>query len=398
MQKQKCHISVCQNGKDYVGLSVKNGEIYIKLPIGYKILHTEYFWEDIDEDLKNDIKKLMKLLAKKGKVGFEKTDDLVDIDVFSALNVINDYQSYGLYKQSELKRRNNYKGRIHWHSTLRQPQLFLKNKILYTNLVNEYMDYDCEKEIQNVQEQCLSYIANSIGFLFDFSYPCSYQNMNFWEMVKILKKELGETNEDAKRELLVHLLDFIENTKFEALKCGNISLKYKEFPYIFQDLVDCIGIKNRDNFNPKSIYCDWKNHKRYPGLRIDSSLPDTIVMDDIKNPHKVYLFDAKYKEEGKLPNEYDIFKQVRYMIYLKELLKKQLSEEDFAKAQFKNAFILPKYLEDKLLEISPFYATTLDLKKKEKIYVVYVNTKYLINNAQNVIRQVMLELDNFKEC
>ncbi len=398
MQKQKCHISVCQNGNDYVGLTVENGDICIKLPIGYKVLHTEYLWEDIDEELKNDIKRLMKLLAKKGKKEFEKTDDLVDIDIFSALNVINDYQSYGLYKQSELKRKINYKGRIHWHSTLSQPQIFLKHKVLYTNLVNEYMDYDCEKEIQNIQEQCLSYIANSIGFLFDFTYPYSYQKMNCGEMVKTLKKELRETNEDTKKEMLMHLLDFMENTKFEALKQEKIALKYKEFPYIFQNLVDCIGIKNRDEFNPKSVYCDWKSQEKYSNIRIDSSLPDTIVMDDIENPCKVYLFDAKYKEEGKLPNEYDIFKQIRYMTYLKGLLKKKLSNKKFKNVQFKNAFILPKNLEDKLLEIAPFYATTLDLKEKEKIYVVYVNTKYLIENAQNVIKQVMLELDNFKEC
>ena len=374
---EEVNYKINKSGDEYVGIHIKEGLITINLPIGYQ------YDEKMKDDVKfqEEIRKLLILIAKKTKIdGQNRKNQATNFDIISAIKIINNYHNYGLYRQSEIKRKLNYKGKINWKKTINRNQIYLREKTIYTNVVNEYIDYKCEKEIQEIQKYCLYKISQTVGFLFNFKYPKNVCKFGKEEMVNIISQELKINNEDIKNEILNNLLDFVKNTNLKTLEKGNVAIRYKEFMYIFQNLVDIYGIKSKEKelYNPKAKYCYWKNNELKE--MSDPSLPDTIVND--KNQFKAYgnlvfLLDAKYKAIGKNPNEYEVFKQVRYGTSLKENIKGK---------EILNAFILPGNLEEEV-KIMDYYACIDD--SDEKIYVVYVDTRKLILETERIMKKVL---------
>lgn len=392
---------VNQRGLDYVGIRIEKGKIVVKLPVGYN-------YEESNPNLKSEIKELITLLAKKTKIDGVEIDqkDDINIDYISAIKIVNDYLNYGLYKQTEWKERRNGKGRINWTKTLHQNQIYLKDKIIYNNWINEYIDYKCEKEIQQIQEYCLYQISKNLGFILDFSYSKIANKFTKNEMISIISKELEKTNEDIKMEILKNLITYVRNTNLDAVDKGNISIKYKEFNYIWEGLVDEFGIEGeaKRKYNPRAGYYYIDNDKKKEE-NIDPLRPDTIIKNMEGYEDKVFVLDAKYYREGHLPGEYDIFKQTRYGEYARNILDYK-EEKD---KRIINAFILPKNLEkeNKIIELKKYYARCENaqdiyaneekrkLKDYERIYVMYVNTKSLILDTKNTMKKV-LELLNME--
>ena len=371
---------VRKKGDDFVGIDVLHDKLNVYLPIGYN--------EKIEKN-DTDIRKFIRLLAKETKIQ-EKYNES-NFNLISSLKIIDDYYNYGLYKQSQRKKRINQKGRTNWQRTVHQKQTYLNDKIIYTNLVNEYIDYKTEKEVQGIQEYCLNKISEILGNVLTFSYPKRARIYSEKEMINILTKELKATNEDIKITMLTNMLDFIKETNIKALEEGKISIKYKRFEYIFQNLVDYYGLSKEEkkNYFPKAIYIDWKSKKQ---LKCFDSYPDTII--DLPDKYKeIFLLDAKYhgvsNENGILknyPNEYEIFKQHRYKDYLKKELDKDRKE-----CVIKNAFIIPKELTDSKAKMEKFYAISKDLEYliDERIFIIYVDTKSLITDTKNTMQEVI---------
>ena len=116
---------------------------------------------------------------------------------------------------------------------------------------------------------------------------------------------------------------------------------------------------------------------------LSASYPDTIIKD--LEPYKdiVFVLDAKYKKIDTLPNEYDIFKQIRYAIYIENKLKKETNR----KYHIINAFILPKDLPKDIIRVENYYAKSEDLENK--IYVVYMDTKSIILDSKNTMKRAL---------
>ncbi len=383
---------VNENGRNTVGLELRKGKIIIKLPIGY-----DYDEQNNEKDeFKKEIKKLMMLLAKKNKILAEELEqkDENHYDFIASLKVVEDYEKYGLYKQTELKSQINNKGRINWAKTIHQKQIYQKDNIIFTNLVKEYRDYKCEKEIQEIQEFCLYQISKNLGYLLNFSYPKYNKKHTKNEMINLLKKELEHTNEDVKMEMLQNLVRFIEHTNIEALEKGDIAIRCKEFNYIWQELVNVYGLGNekRQYYNPKAGYYDRMDNtlNQKQTQKVKSSIIDTIVKDFDPYIEYVFVLDAKYYAKGALPGEYDIFKQTRYGEYVKRTL-----EKDGEHKKIINAFVLPANLEGNKVKIASFYAKC-DREQKanivedyEKIFVVYVDTRTLIKDTKTTMKEVL---------
>ena len=335
---EKIQYDIRYKGDEFVGIELKDNKILVHLPIGYRYIK--------GEEKTSNLKKIMMAIAKNSRYMGNATNEKCDFDFILALKIIDNYIKYGLYKQTELKRKVNFRGRINWQRTIRQNQIYLEDRTIYTNVVNEYMDYKSEKEIQAIQEFCLYQISKVIGPLFAFYYPKKFDKFNSLAKIDILNKELKNTNDDNKIELLENLISFVKNTKFEAIENGNISIKYGKFELIYQNFVNVFGIKNIQDYYPRAQYCCINTNKAL--VSIQPSKPDTIIKDN--NNLKefkdiVFLLDAKYKHTGNnfegFPNEYEIFKQIRYKIYLEKKLR---DNKDYRKII--NAFILPKPLEE----------------------------------------------------
>lgn len=375
---------VNEKGKEYVGIELKKNRMTVKLPIGYGYCEEE----KQGEEFKKEIRKMMTILSKKTKITEEITNQKQEInfDFIACLKVVNDYKNYGLYKQMELRSRNNGRGRINWAKTMRQQQGYLKNEIFFTNLIYDYTDYKAEREIQAVQEFCLYQISKNLGHLLDFSYPKNPRKLGKNEMIISIKKELENTNEDIKIEMLHHLLNFVENTNINAIVNGNISIKYKQFEYIYQSLVDILGIslKEKSRYNPKAKYEYWeRTGDKKEQIAQKTSYPDTIIRDEDSYKQIAFILDAKYKKIGSLPNEYDIFKQIRYAKYIDNKLK----EETGKQYKIINAFIMPQDLPNDIIKIENYYARSEDLE--ERIFVVYVDMKSMILANKNTVKKLL---------
>ncbi len=390
---------VNESGKGSVGLELKKDKILVKLPIEYDYDKQE----GENDDFKKEIKKLIMLLAKKNRILAQELEqkDENQYNFIASLKIIEDYYNYGLYKQTELRSQINNKGRINWTKTIHQKQIYQKDKIIFTNLVKEYRDYKCEKEIQEIQEFCLYQISKNLGYLLNFSYPKNNKKHSKNEMISIIKKELEHTNEDIKMEILQNLLLFVEHTNMEALEKGDIAIRCKEFNYIWQELVNVYGLGNekRQYYNPKAGYYnrldDTLNREQTGKVR--SSIIDTIVKDFDPYLEYVFVLDAKYYAKGALPGEYDIFKQTRYGEYVKRKL-----EKDGEHKKIINAFVLPANLGDRKVEVAPFYAKcdreqiANIMEDYEKIFVVYVDTRNLIKDTKTTMKKVLETLVSMK--
>lgn len=383
----KINYKVNESGKDYVGIYLKdNNELQIQLPIGYRYNEEE----EENKEFKQDIRKLMKLIAKKTSVGSGENTLTSDFCFISAIKVLENYLQYGLYRQTQKEVKINAKGKVNWRKTINSQKIFYKNKIIYNDIYVNKTNYFAEKEIQEIQKYCLSKISEMIGFMWDFSF--SYFNIDYSkaEMIKLLKQELKETNQDIKIEILNNLIDFITKTNFEKLKKGNIFIKYKEFQYIWEELVDSIGIKGEEKkeYFPKARYYYLEGQEYKSNVKLQ--FPDTII--NRENLKYIYVLDAKYYPEGSLPEEYSIFKQIRYGQHVNKIKQKEVI----------NAFVLPKKLEDKNIEINIFGRlldnnTESELKSYEKIYVVYVDTKRFISKPKEILQEIIEELNNCHE-
>ena len=114
--------------------------------------------------------------------------------------------------------------------------------------------------------------------------------------------------------------------------------------------------------------------------------------DNLPDLKYIYVLDAKYYPEDSLPEEYSIFKQVRYGQHVSKIKQKKVI----------NAFILPKKLNNKNIEISIFgklldSVTESELNSYEKIYVVYVDTRNFIAKPKEVMQEMIKKLTDCYE-
>ncbi len=338
-------------------------------------------------EIKKEIIKLLKLLTKKTYIDYNIEKNVeVNINIFSAINVMEDFFKYGLYQERQKECKLNCKGHINWKRTINIPQLYLNKGILYKNIYKEYINYAFTENIQEIQKYCLLQISKTIGFLFDFSYkPNINKRFKKLQMIEIINSELKKINQDSKIGILNNLLEFIKNTDFEKIAKENIKIKYKEFQYIWQEMIDVVGIKDveKKEYYPKAGYFYLKDNKINKSIKVNPQIPDTIIKNYKGYEDYLFILDAKYYSIGKFPNEYDIFKQSRYEQYIKRKLSNN-------KISIINAFLLPNYLSNEIIHIEDFYAKLEG--EKEQIYVAYIDTKTLMSSPEKVMNNMIREL------
>lgn len=386
----KTEYIVNNSGNDYVGINLTENRINIHLPIGYRITENE-----IDTDiLKKEIRKLFELLALKSTNGYETIKESGNFNLICAVRVLTDYIKYGLYQENEKETKNNIKGKINWHKTLHEKQLYINNKFIFNNIYYNKINYNAEKEIQNIQKYCLNIISKILGKYWNiYFYEEIKEKYNKYEMIKILKNEIRKINQDKKLEILKNLLNFINDSNFKLTNKSNISFKYKEFEYIWQNLIDIQGIKGNEKkrYQPKAKYYEF-NLEECKDRRVRPSLPDTIIIDD--NEKVVFILDAKYYAEGNIPNEYDIFKQTRYGEYVRSKVR----ESERKNYKIINSFVLPKNLNDDIIKIEDKFAfceknnLNNEINDYEIILISYIDTRKLIDNPNEVINKIKIEL------
>ena len=381
-----------QNGKSYVGLKLENNVLKIYVPIGYEISEDK-------KTRKKETKKLFLLLAHKNSAGYERQqkNEKDDFNLIAAVNILNDYFRYGLYKESEKITTTHLKGKVNWKKTIHANKTYLNNKNKYNTIYYNRINYDAQKEIQAIQKICLRIISRVLDMYWNISFIDDIEKeYSKNEMIEILSNEIKHINQDQKIETLRNLLDFINGLNYKSIKENNFSVKYKEFEYIWQRLVDTGAIKGRikKDYQPKAKYLTF-DFREYTGKKIMPSQPDTIYIDD--RSKTIFVLDAKYYAHD-LPNEYDVFKQTRYADFIRKINENDIKKQKYKDYRIINAFVLPKKV-DNIVEVQDYFAYSLDGRKKISkeniIYVVYVDTKEMINKPQLITEEIRNKLLNF---
>ena len=149
-------------------------------------------------------------------------------------------------------------------------------------------------------------------------------------MISILENALSQTNQDEQLETLKLLKDFIKQVNFLEVEENHTGIKSHRFEYVWQDLIDTIGIEDKYKYLPQAQYYNLED-KPF-NYSVKPLLPDTIVEGQ---NGKIYVLDAKYYRIGHLPDQYNIFKQVRYGEYVNIVSGRK---------DIINAFVLPANL------------------------------------------------------
>ena len=358
-----------------VGLEVKIGEkknvLEVHLPIGYS-----------KEEISNqDIKKILKLIAKQENRDIEKQKKQNMFPILIAEKIIQNFLQYGLYKEKEEVVDLHSKGKINWKKTINYKQPFLNNKIIYSNIFRKHTNYFIEGQVQEIQKWCLSYISKIVGIFFSFKYPNVNLNYGKKQMISILEKALSQTNQDEQLETLKLLKDFIKQVNFLEVEENHTGIKSRRFEYVWQDLIDTIGIEDKYKYLPQAQYYDLDG-KPF-NYSVKPLLPDTIVEGQ---NGKIYVLDAKYYRIGHLPDQYNIFKQVRYGEYVNIVSGRK---------DIINAFVLPANLGPNNIAVKGYAKLEKSNSNNdyEKILVCYVDTKSLIAEPEAVMQKVLEKMN-----
>lgn len=354
-----------------VGLEVKIGEkknvLEVHLPIGYS-----------KEEISNqDIKRILKLIAKQENRDIEKQKKQNMFPILIAEKIIQNFLQYGLYKEKEEVVDLHSKGKINWKKTINYKQPFLNNKIIYANIFRKHTNYFIEGQVQEIQKWCLSYISKVVGIFFSFRYPNVNLNYGKKQMISILENALSQTNQDEQLETLKLLKDFIKQVNFLEVEENHTGIKSHRFEYVWQDLIDTIGIEDKYKYLPQAQYYNLED-KPF-NYSVKPLLPDTIVEGQ---NGKIYVLDAKYYRIGHLPDQYNIFKQVRYGEYVNIVSGRK---------DIINAFVLPANLGPNNIAVKGYAKLEKSNSNNdyEKILVCYVDTKSLIAEPEVVMQKVL---------
>ena len=358
-----------------VGLEVKIGEkknvLEVHLPIGYS-----------KEEISNqDIKRILKLIAKQENRDIEKQKKQNMFPILIAEKIIQNFLQYGLYKEKEEVVDLHSKGKINWKKTINYKQPFLNNKIIYANIFRKHTNYFIEGQVQEIQKWCLSYISKVVGIFFSFRYPNVNLNYGKKQMISILENALSQTNQDEQLETLKLLKDFIKQVNFLEVEENHTGIKSHRFEYVWQDLIDTIGIEDKYKYLPQAQYYNLED-KPF-NYSVKPLLPDTIVEGQ---NGKIYVLDAKYYRIGHLPDQYNIFKQVRYGEYVNIVSGRK---------DIINAFVLPANLGPNNIVVKGYAKLEKSNSNNdyEKILVCYVDTKSLIAEPEAVMQKVLEKMN-----
>ena len=358
-----------------VGLEVKIGEnknvLEVHLPIGYS-----------KEEISNqDIKRILKLIAKQENRDIEKQKKQNMFPILIAEKIIQNFLQYGLYKEKEEVVDLHSKGKINWKKTINYKQPFLNNRIIYANIFRKHTNYFIEGQVQEIQKWCLSYISKVVGIFFSFRYPNVNLNYGKKQMISILENALSQTNQDEQLETLKLLKDFIKQVNFLEVEENHTGIKSHRFEYVWQDLIDTIGIEDKYKYLPQAQYYNLED-KPF-NYSVKPLLPDTIVEGQ---NGKIYVLDAKYYRIGHLPDQYNIFKQVRYGEYVNIVSGRK---------DIINAFVLPANLGPNNIAVKGYAKLEKSNSNNdyEKILVCYVDTKSLIAEPEAVMQKVLEKMN-----
>lgn len=372
-----------QSESRFVGVKIeKNGEPIVYFPYGYRPDALKNNIDELDAELKSDFYRLIGIISHQSLREYfpddEKKDIIVNFPIHSFFFVIQYYQDFGFFKETEIIEKNGATGKVDWRKTIKRikPQI-VKNKddhynIVYLDLIARKTNYKEDSLITLIHKYCVYEAANIIGPLLgvsknDFDEPEIDKDYDLF--IDVLNEKISSTFNDRFLELfrsMLAIIEFLKGKEFQGNKSSDVAYGVEKFDRAWEMMIDKIfgNAIDKSAYNP---HCKWTNgnedSEEYEeevdvesqGIRRSTLRPDTIMERQIKNDRlNVFVLDSKYYKFGveekkvrlnKLPGAESICKQMAYAEYVKNDFGK--NKDNFAAYKEKtigeiyNAFIMP---------------------------------------------------------
>ena len=253
--------------------------------------------------------------------------------------LIDDYRTFGRYVNREKRKQVDGRGRIDWHSTLRQRPSEVDGIYVFPHLVTEEKP-EAQCLLSDIYKVAVNKSIDFCGWLFDAKVDdyllsaASFDDRDYPFLLATVRRALGETFDDLKRRRLSSM----ENVLSHSYSCY---VDRQDFSYGTENFEDAFEILLRmvmtSSPKPNPAYNPHCSYALLGGDPTDISAlrPDIVLRDS----GKTYIFDAKYYSYASsfedlyaLPQSESIMKQLFYADYL---------GKRFPSDSIVNSFLLP---------------------------------------------------------
>lgn len=375
----------------YVGI-ITVGNAVIKCYPKYLTSYTE---QDLSNgnvplpELKQVLKVLSRFAAKEQIINMYNGDE--QKSSFNMLAVIlyllNDYFEYGVYVNDEEIIELNGEGSILWEKTISDGFALIKNNTpyyvdLYTRRIVDNENNYIQRLHKYILTQCYKQLDESgLAELFDLSEVniSDEKQSDFGEVDYILYQLQAELNvqfNTRKQSLLKTLYAYIAQEKTLENNYGLSLFGTSSFHVVWEKVCSQVldnqyeRLKNEIDA-PQWYGYDTNNNEYFKaGNKVDTLIPDIIVLDCNSERRHFAVLDAKYYciqlQKGRQPANYpgigDVTKQ-----YLYELAyKKYIKANNFDKVS--NCFLMPT----ETLETIVYGAVSMDMLAELKLQPIQV--------------------------
>lgn len=236
--------------------------------------------------------------------------------------LIDDYRTFGRYVNRQKRKKVDGKGRIDWHSTLRQHPFKVNETYVFPHLVVEEKTED-QCLLSDIYKLAVKKSIDLCGWLFDAKADdyllsaASFDDRDYPFLLATVRRALGQTFDDLKRRRLSSM----ENVLSHSYSCY---VDRQDFSYGTENFEDAFEVLLRmvmtSSPKPNPAYNPHCSYALLGGDPIDISAlrPDIVLRDS----GKIYIFDAKYYPYASsfdlyaLPQSESIMKQLFYANYL----------------------------------------------------------------------------------
>ena len=360
-------LSSSNEESSFVGLRVNKEKVEIHFPEFLDFSHG-------DEERKiKDIRSLLDVIYFSKVIENQEVSksDLEDVHIrknlfYSYLWIIEHYLSGSSVNDWHSIKRQNYKGKIDWKSTM----------FSYPNIIDDYLFYDkivssrlemSENSIEEVYKYCVSKAIENLGWIYGLEVmEYNRRPINVSNYIIFVQKQLRHTHNEKKKELYTNilsiLLDVINEKDDSITTFGTYN-----FSLIYESLVFSVfnNVKNISDFYPISY---WEiDSFRYNNSKLR---PDAIL---VKN-ESVCIIDAKYyryeitKKINDLPRTDSIQKQLTYQDHIKHTQKLNVKH---------NLFLVPNTTDEEITIIGKATASWRSLDNS--ILLISIGLRALIN-------------------
>lgn len=302
--------------------------------------------------------------------------DGANYDFDTVFRIVQDYIENGLYIEFEYVGKMRRNGKIEFSKTIKNCKpIVTEQGAVYLSYITKTKKISDEDLLRDVQTLVLNDIAATVGWLIGFNLKLPYEGINIsLSKSTITKLKIAKRNSfnSRKIKLIEYLIKYITMVAGDQ-PLGNeyfVSVAYKFWEDMITVTMGNVGNKELNRiFYIRHCYFNKKTGKVVNVM--DPLMPDAVY----RNNQNLVILDAKYYNEGFLPQNNDITKQFAYMKKAYEYWR------GTSITKYRNVFVLPTNKPHHYSDLQACFDENITSEKElMPIDVLYLNFEEMVEN------------------